>query len=176
MGGRTGSVAVLLAAAVLAPRVRAARADETDPNWLFGPVLGFALGGGVDQSRWRRPAPSKEPPPRRGSFLLGVEGGAGIGPQRINVGLVHRDGEALGYLELDPWLFIGASLGIGHADASGWHPVIGIWEGVPLTDPTGPDDEHHLMITIAAGLRYTGVLEFYVTPKIGSAPTYDFGH
>src|SRR5215208_7060191 len=63
-----------------------ARADGTSVTG------GFVLGIGV----------------RHGSAtpLVGLEGGVGYGPERANVGVVYRTGEAFGYAELDPWFVV----------------------------------------------------------------------
>lgn len=142
--------ALALVAVVPAP----ARADSNNlNNFLIGPVFGVRLSG-----------------PSDGDFgLLGVEGGIGWGPERINLGFVHRAGRELYYAEIDPWLYLGGSFGFGVDSEGEGHGIIGLWEGLPV----GGDALHGCrrgyasVITVAAGLRYTGVLELYATIKAG---------
>jgi len=144
--------ALALVAAVPAP----ARADNDLHNFLIGPVFGVRLSG-----------------PSGGDFgVLGVEGGIGWGPERINLGFVHRAGRELYYVELDPWLWLGGSFGLGVDSEGESHGIIGVWEGLPvagrfLHSHACPFGDYESAVTIAAGLRYTGVLELYATIKAG---------
>jgi hypothetical protein len=128
------------------------RADADSENWLIGPILGIRVGdhGGS-----------------RGVF--GVEGGVGTGPERLNLGFEHRDDKLFAYLELDPWLLVGASLGFGVDSDGEPHPVVGVWEGLSLEGEGCNGDQYERQMTIAAGYRYTGVHELYVTVKAGVA-------
>lgn len=45
--------------------------------------------------------------------ILGLEGGVEIGPERVNLGFTRRLDKTFTYIELDPWAFVGASLGFG---------------------------------------------------------------
>ena len=129
-----------------------AHADNNLHNYLIGPVFGIRLSG-----------------PSGNVGLIGVEGGVGWGPERINLGFVHRADRELYYVELDPWLWVGGSFGVGIDSAGESHGIIGLWEGIPLAGdslhkcPAG----YSSAFTIAAGLRYTGVVELYATIKAG---------
>jgi hypothetical protein len=126
-----------------------ARADFE--NILGGLVVGFARADGESHG------------------LIGVEGGVGFGPERFNVGAVRRDAETFVYGELDPWWFVGASLGFGYGTTRGAEPVVGVWEGLPMfaDEDCGPDWQ--FLLTISVGYRFTGVHELYVSPKVGQA-------
>jgi hypothetical protein len=126
-----------------------ARADDSLQNWLIGPVLGYRFGG--------------QPASR---LVIGVEGGGGWGPERFNLGFEHRDTTDVGYIEIDPWYIVGGSFGFGIDNKGDTVPVLGVWEGVPLTTG-GPCSGWHTEITLAGGYRYTGVHELYVTLKAG---------
>lgn len=128
------------------------RANADGQNALIGPIIGVKFGG---------------PPGPRGVF--GIEGGVGLGPERVNVGFEHRAGKGFGYIELDPWLLIGASLGVGLETDGTIQPVLGLWEGVPVVAPSCDDFSTHYQptITFALGYRYTGVHELYVSIKAG---------
>jgi len=132
-----------------------AHADEGELNYLAGPVLGITFGN------------------RSGTAggLIGLEAGAGWGPERINIGIEQRDDESFSYVELDPWYVVGASVGVGVASETGTQPVLGLWEGIPLNDDICQGNDRITMFTIAAGYRYTGVHELYVTPKVGTGPS-----
>lgn len=139
-------VAVLCAA-------NTAHADDDDlANVLVGPVIGLRLSGGE---------PGSSP------FIVGLEGGVGYGPERINVGFEHRSDHDFGYVEFDPWYLLGGSFGFGvneNGDANG---VIGFWEGLPIVGNEAPCSGWHTSVTISGGYRYTGVHELYVSAKAG---------
>lgn len=128
------------------------RVNADGQNALIGPILGIEFGG---------------PPGTRGVF--GLEGGVGLGPERVNIGFEHRAGKGFGYIELDPWLLVGASLGVGIETDGAVRPVLGLWEGVPVVGPSCDDFSTHYQptITFALGYRYTGVHELYVSIKAG---------
>jgi hypothetical protein len=148
-----------LCAAIVAATAGNAHADLEEMNYLAGPVIGFSFGNRSGT----------------GGGLLGLEAGAGWGPERVNIGIEHRDDESFGYLELDPWYVVGASLGLGVGSETGPQPVLGLWEGIPLTDNLcRGEDDRITMFTIAAGYRFTGVHEFYITPKVGTGPSICF--
>jgi len=137
---------VVLVVVLAMPAV--ARADGDLENFLIGPVFGIVVGG-------------------KGGAAIGVEGGAGLGPERINVGFDHRVGKDFFYAEIDPWLYLGGTLGVGiEGDGKTLHPVLGAWEGYPLIMPSGCSD-WGTAVTIAGGYRYTGVHELYLTIKAG---------
>ncbi len=116
--------------------------------WLLGPVLGMRLGG---------------PPGQR--VVIGAEGGYGLGPERINLGFTHSDRD-IAYVELDPWYVIGASFGVAvDTDSGESSGLIGVWEGIPLGE--GPCYGWHPQFTFAAGYRWLGRHELYVTFKAG---------
>ena len=140
---------MVLLLTTLAPS--AGRADGEFVNVTLGPVFGIRLGG-PDGSR----------------VIVGVEGGFGLGPERVNLGITRRLGKTFAYLELAPWLYVGASLGLGVDSDGEPHGVIGLWEGLPLVFPACGDEGWQGVATLSCGYRYTGVHEFYVTPKFGS--------
>jgi hypothetical protein len=143
---RAAAAAALLAAF-------AGRAAAKDPeSWLAGPIIGVRLGAEDGHSRG----------------IIGLEGGYGIGPERVNGGGEWRDGVGFFYLQLDPWLYVGGTLGVG-VDARGEaHGVLGVWEGSPVVYPSSCD-HFGATVTAAAGLRWTGVLELYLTVKAGAS-------
>jgi hypothetical protein len=134
--------------------VSSARAGADGKNVLFGPIIGLQFGGSSDSHS-----------------VFGIEGGAGIGPERANVGLERRDGKTFGYVELDPWLFLGVSLGAGIDSNGELHPVGGVWEGVPIKFPSCHESTTHYSatVTLSAGYRYTGVHEIYLSVKAGAS-------
>jgi hypothetical protein len=130
-------------------------------NAMVGPVVGIRLGG-------------------HSEGIVGLEGGVGCGPERVNAGIELRSRKRSEYLELDPWFIVGGSLGIAFDEDGQRSPLVGIWEGLPLADNTcsGPRDANgestptgpgaHQIISISAGYRYTGVHELYATVKAGA--------
>jgi len=132
-----------------------ARAEGEWRNYLVGPVLGIRLGG---------------PSGNRG--IIGIEGGVGTGPERLNLGFTRRLDKMFYYVELDPWFFVGASLGLGVDSDGDPHGVIGIWEGLPLVFAECAGPGFHRTVTLAAGYRYTGVHELYATIKAGAAEEF----
>ncbi len=139
-------IGLVLVAAACPP----ARADELR-NYLIGPVLGIRLSG---------------PPGDAG--VLGVEGGIGWGPERINIGFEHRANRELYYLELDPWYVVGGSFGFGVDDTGVPHGIIGLWEGIPLRGVLDcPSGGFARAATLAVGIRYSGFVELYLTVKAG---------
>jgi len=85
--GWLGVWVAAVSAAIAGTTAIDAHADENELNYLAGPVLGFTFG---DRSG-------------AGGGLLGLEAGAGWGPERVNIGIEQRDDESFGYVELDPW-------------------------------------------------------------------------
>ena len=142
---------VVFVAVLLAAFASPARAEDGDLlNYSIGPVFGIKLSGKGD---WP---------------IIGLEAGAGFGPERINVGFEHRSDHDAGYIELDPWYIIGGTFGVAIDDENQTHGVVGVWEGLPLK---GMDDGSCIgwrnIVTIAGGYRYTGVHELFVTLKAG---------
>ena len=127
-----------------------ARADGDLANFLIGPVLGVRLGG---------------PPGDRG--IIGFEGGAGYGPERLNAGFEHRLDKDFVYVEIDPWYLLGGTLGFGIDTDGKQYPVLGVWEGIPLSLGRESCSDWNRTITLAGGYRYTGVHELYATLKAG---------
>jgi hypothetical protein len=124
-------------------------------NFLAGPVLGVAFGH------------------HETSLVLGVEGGVGIGPERLNLGAVNRDRHGFVYLELDPWYIVGGSLGLGvDTDSGEVSGLVGVWEGVPVRGLDCNGLGYRFAATLSVGVRYTGVVELYVAPKVGVAETF----
>jgi hypothetical protein len=125
---------------------RLAAADDL-ANWLIGPVFGLRLDG-------------------PGGGTIGLEGGYGFGPERLNLGFEYRAQKAFYYAEVDPWYILGGTLGVGVDEDGKSSPVLGVWEGLPLTTG-GSCSGWHNQVTIAGGYRYTGVHELYLTVKAG---------
>jgi hypothetical protein len=123
-------------------------------NVLAGPVIGVAWGRG-----------------HQTGALIGVEAGAGYGPERINVGFETGADRSLGYVELDPWYVLGVSLGIGLDSDLAMQPVIGAWEGAPIAGLC-EGNGFHFVATLSVGFRYAGIYEVYVTPKFGEAQNF----
>jgi hypothetical protein len=151
---------VRIIAIATATTIVACSASSHYYNALAGPVLGVRLGG----------APGSR-------AVIGLEAGAGWTVERFNLGVDHRAGHTLYYLELDPWLVLGATIGLAVDDVADLHPVLGAWEGVlvaPLVHPADcldvPDDRRfYPTITLSIGYRYTGEHELYLAPKFGGA-------
>lgn len=137
--------ALVVVALALAPATASA---ENLENWLVGPLVGVRLGG---------------PPGNR--LVLGIEGGYGLGPERFNLGFEHRD-KMFYYAEIDPWYIVGGTFGIGVDEDSHIKPVLGVWEGLPLT-MDAPCSGWHTQVSISAGYRYTGAHELYLSLKAG---------
>jgi hypothetical protein len=129
---------------------RPARADGSMLNFSVGPVFAIKLNGAGE---W--PA------------VIGLEGGVGIGPERINLGFEHRADHDAGYAEFDPWFVIGGTVGVAVDDDGTRHVVAGAWEGIPVAGFEGSCNEWQDMVTLAGGYRYTGVHELYLTIKAG---------
>ncbi|HUS28619.1 MAG TPA: hypothetical protein VMZ53_08920 [Kofleriaceae bacterium] len=142
---------VVLAVVLVAVFASPARADDGDLlNYSIGPVFGIKLSGPGD---WP---------------VIGIEGGVGYGPERINVGFEHRSDHDVGYIELDPWYLIGASIGFTVNEKNETTGLFGLWEGLPLKGmDRGSCYGWRNMVTIAGGYRYTGVHELFVTVKGG---------
>jgi hypothetical protein len=83
--------------------------------------------------------------------------------------VTRRGADAFAYLELDPWFVVGASVGVGVGTESGWRPIIGVWEGIPLNElcPGATSSGGTTLITISVGVRWAGATELFVGPKIG---------
>jgi hypothetical protein len=125
-----------------------ASADSNLANWLVGPVFGVVLGS-------------------HGGGVFGVEGGGGYGPERFNLGFEHRGNLEMGYVEIDPWYIVGGTLGVGVQSDNQVKPVVGFWEGLPLTESSDDCIGWRQVVTMSAGYRYTGVHELYISFKAG---------
>lgn len=146
----TGLIALVLL--LISTRASAAGPPFEGPNVLVGPMLGFRFGSAHG--------------PR---VIVGAEGGVGWGPERANLGIEWRydqgSWKALAYAVLEPWFFLGVTMGLG-VDVNGVRPVVGLWEGLGLALDC---DEWSPTVSIAIGYRYSGVPEIYLTPKVGVA-------
>jgi len=129
-------------------------ADADGINVLAGPIIGLHFGGSSDSHS-----------------VFGIEGGVGLGPERANLGFEYRDRKSFGYIELDPWYILGVSLGAGIDSDGAFHPVAGIWEGIPLKFPDCEESSTRFQatVTLSAGYRYTGVHEIYLSLKAGAS-------
>jgi len=134
--------------------VSSTRADADGVNVLIGPIFGVQFTGSTDSHS-----------------VFGIEGGLGVGPERANLGLEYRDRKTFGYVELDPWYLLGVSLGAGIDSDGDFHPVGGVWEGVPLKYPSCHESStgYAAAVTLSAGYRYTGVHELYFSVKAGAS-------
>lgn len=143
-----------------------ARADELPINWFGGPVFG------ITWERHTGRAKAEHGPYGEREVFLGLEGGPGVLADRLNLGVSNRGGELFVYGEVDGWAGLGVTLGAGYGLESGLHPIAGGWEAiaVPLSDGGCDDPSLIRMLSIAVGVRWTGVLEAYITPKIGVMP------
>ena len=138
-----------------------ARADNGIDNWLVGPILGIQIGSASGHPE----------------FGLGIEGGAGLGPERLNLGFEWRTGPegGLAYIQLEPWYWVGGTFGVGVDTHGAPHPVVGLWEGLPLKVPGCAWQDTHgatqlgPAVTLAAGYRFTGVHELYFSVKAGGS-------
>jgi hypothetical protein len=142
-----------LVAVVLMVASTSAHAGNDLANWLVGPVIGVQISG-------------------RGGVVLGIEGGGGYGPERFNLGFEHRYAVdhgtvEMGYIEVDPWYILGGTAGIGVQSDGKVEPVLGVWEGLPLSESNVPCSGWHTQVTISGGYRYTGAHELYLTVKAG---------
>jgi hypothetical protein len=132
-----------------------AQADDSLFNYSVGPVFGVRLSG------------SKLSGPDGHRGVVGIEGGLGFGPERINIGFEHRADHDAGYIEFDPWYIIGGTLGVAVDDENNASGVFGVWEGLPVAGFDNCPDGWHNRVTVAGGYRYTGVHELFVTVKAG---------
>ncbi len=140
-----------------------ANADAFDNgfNWLAGPLFALELGSASGKAE----------------VGVGIEGGIGRGPERLNGGYEWRSGPegGLAYIQLDPWVFVGGTLGLGVDGRGDLHGILGLWEGLPLSIPGCKSDSSSvpvdvgLAVTIAGGYRYTGVHELYISIKAGQS-------
>lgn len=148
--------AAIVGAVLVLGSTRSAQAQEEiiGLNYLVGPVFGVRVG--MDENP---------------HVLVGVEGGIGWGPERVNLGIERRPSshgvwETFAYFVLEPWLVVGASLGIGvDLRTQEAHAVLGVWEGYGRLLANCHD--WGAVLSVAVGYRFTGVPELYVTPKVG---------
>jgi hypothetical protein len=138
--------ALVILAVVLAPGIAAADTE----NWLAGPLLGVRLGAGPGSA-----------------LVFGVEGGLGVGPERFNLGFEHRSQKMFYYGEIDPWYVLGGTFGFGADEDGEVHPVLGVWEGLPILPKNLPCSGWFNLVTLSGGYRYTGVHELYLSVKAG---------
>jgi hypothetical protein len=141
---------VVLAVVMIVAWPSSARADDDLLNFTIGPVFALRLSG-----------------PEGSKGVIGIEGGVGYGPERINIGFEHRSDHDVGYVEFDPWYIIGGTLGVAINDENEASGVFGVWEGLPIAGFEGSCSGWHNIATIAGGYRYTGVHELFVTLKAG---------
>jgi hypothetical protein len=151
--------------------------DRGGWNLLVGPVLGVTWGHGhrVGVSVGVKGGVGHSLVEKKGPTNAGLDTYASYANVRLNLGLQRRAGELFGYAELDPWVLIGASAGVGIGARSGVQPVVGVWEGTARNDCSDVPDLHawRFAATIAIGYRYSGVHEVYVTPKLGNVRCVD---
>jgi hypothetical protein len=131
-----------------------AHAEDGDlTNFTVGPVLGVRISGGE---------------PGTSPLIIGLEGGAGYGPERVNIGFEHRSDHDFGYIEIDPWYLIGGSFGFGVNENGDTNAVLGFWEGLPVMGNDAGCNDWHSTVTVSGGYRYTGVHELYLSVKAGT--------
>ncbi|MFT3698844.1 MAG: hypothetical protein QM831_37200 [Kofleriaceae bacterium] len=139
----------LVLVVVLAGVTPARADDDFGASALGGLVLGVSFG-------------------HRTTPLYGLEAGGGLGPERFNIGFEHRDDTRVVYAELDPWFFLGMSFGGAYEiDHDMEHVDLGAWEGLPVYSSANSCGHAGVLGTISVGVRYTGTVELYVSPKIG---------
>ncbi|HUS31777.1 MAG TPA: hypothetical protein VMZ53_24915 [Kofleriaceae bacterium] len=149
------SLVVFTLVMLTAGRAHAGGAAFPNPgtaNVLAGPTVGIAWGHGHTRH-----------------FSLGFEAGVGYMVERANVGIVRRADESLVYITLDPWLFVGATLGAGYGTESGFTPILGVWEGAPLglQCEGRSSGDWATQGTISISYRWSGVHEILFSPKFG---------
>src|SRR5438552_2551538 len=131
----------------------------------IGPVVGYVRGRGVS---------------------VGWEGGAAEIPGattdkpnlllHFNLGMSWRPAskpgapsDRLDYVAWEPVLYVvPITLGYGHSREEKSNPIVGAWAGSPAPAfGSGSCPDLRGTLFIAAGWRWSGVSEFYLTPKIG---------
>jgi hypothetical protein len=143
---------LVVVVALLFPTI--AHAEDGDlTNFTVGPVLGVRIAGGQ---------PDSSP------LIIGIEGGAGYGPERFNIGFEHRSDHDFGYVEFDPWYLLGGTIGFGVNEAGETNGVFGFWEGLPIMGNDASCTDWHSTVTVSGGYRYTGVHELYLSVKAGT--------
>lgn len=78
--------------------------------------------------------------------------------------------ESVHYVALEPWLFVGGTLGASFSEQRGVDPMVGFWEGapIPIAGKCGSGDRVKPIVSIAVGGRWLGgTHEVYLTPKVG---------
>src|SRR5262249_41538110 len=144
--GRAVRLTAVTIALVLAIGSHTAGAEprRPAPHSLVGPLLRGPPAGG--------PSPGR-PGRRRARRVWGG------GPERLTIGAERRGGKLFGYLELDPWLYVGGTVGFGYDQDGELEPVLGLWEGVPVHGMDCVRSRPGTPVTISIGYRYTGVHE-----------------
>ena len=120
----------------------------------------------------------------------GWEAGPGFATVRANAGQVYRPSrdtqgrqEAVTYLVLEPWYYLGGSLGAAYSTTRGAGLHAGLWEGFGATLKKGGEVSCFFASngrcapawSLAIGLRYlAGDVELYLSPKFGFIERVDF--
>lgn len=83
--------------------------------------------------------------------------------------VAEGDPQHFHYLVAEPWLYVGATLGLAVADHLQPRVVYGAWEGVgvSLDSDVFNTDERQWVVSLALGWRAVGSThQFYLTPKL----------
>jgi hypothetical protein len=148
-----------------------ARADYIESSFGRGVGLGpvFAVGGGDSN----------------GARSIGWELSGILDDlyKRASVGgsyVVSREGEgppSYHYATFEPWLIVGATLGVAVTNEPRVKVAYGVWEGigVPLSAfDISEDARWDWMVSVCGGLRMIGSdVHFYFTPKLWLLRGYD---
>ncbi len=167
---RALTLPALSCAALLLPA--GARAESGD-GVGFGPVLGITTSGSVSLG-WELSGSYYATP------LLRVALGGSYHLQRKG-----DDPQYFHYLALEPWIYVGATLGVAGTSESDTRLLYGLWEGwaqdldAPLLSNSfefvDDDTRFHWVFSLTIGWRGIGrTQQFYITPKIWRIKGWDF--
>lgn len=162
MIGWTARGAVVLASLACGQVPGPAYADDGD-GYGAGPVIGIT-GDGTLSLGW-------EASMTFGGFPIAKASAGGS----YQVGPAAEEPYTFHYAVIEPWLFVGGTVGVAVADgANAVRGTFGIWEGfpIPLQDDQPVADaigisEPAWMLTFAFGMRWFGsTSQLYLTPKL----------
>ena len=168
---RAGSCFTVCLATLLSFRAAEARAESGDGAG-FGPVLGITTDGSVSLG-WELSGSYGGP------LLRGAVGGS------YHLQRSPEQPRYFHYMALEPWVYVGGTLGLAVTDAPTVKVMYGLWEGwaqdlgSPLLDGSydfvDDDTRYHWVFTLSIGWRgMSGTQQFYITPKIWTLKGWDF--